>query len=299
MFGMDVKRKAIQFKKIEKTTEPQPLSYTETIDKLRQYLLFDRRLAPYNAANIVKAVKSLIKRYKSLNPSVELARRIETDMIEKGRSRNTIRLYLYSIEAWGASQGKTFELSKPKITQRRVKYLSRDEVNRAISACRDIKELTVLLTLLHTGIRNKELINLNVEDVDLTNRLLYIRDRGEGIKTFQENTSVLSIDAKKALAEYLECRPVVDTPALFYNKFGKRLTQRVLDRMLQQIGKRAGVHLYPHLCRHTLGTFMAANSISLPLIQRQLRQRNVQSTMIYVHADEGTIKQNLDRVLLY
>ncbi|WON83893.1 MULTISPECIES: tyrosine-type recombinase/integrase [Chromobacterium] len=90
---------------------------------------------------------------------------------------------------------------------------------------------------------------------------------------------------------------------LFLNQLGEPYADggKRIERIVREIGKRAGVRVHPHMLRHTYATHtllaLQRNRSSvepLVFVQRQLGHSSIQTTMVYLHlineiADEAVL----------
>ena len=65
----------------------------------------------------------------------------------------------------------------------------------------------------------------------------------------------------------------------------KPIDRATVNRMLHKVQKVAGItgRVYPHLLRHSFATHLMEHGTNLPVIQRLLGHRSLQSTAIYTH----------------
>lgn len=279
---------------------------------LTDYCHFEKRFSPATILWVIKLTRAVMRDYHVRVPSRDIARRVETDLRAKGRKSSTVTKYLQAMEYWHESLGSPggrLRLPKPKVTQHRIEYLREIEVRAILDACAQSpspeRDRAIIMVLATTGLRNKELCHLDMEDVDIAQRLLMVRDRGAGIKNYQEDTVIMTEQCSKALEAYLQIRPESKSRALFLTtnqntRFNQcRFTTSGLLGMVNRTGQRAGYKTWPHLFRHTVGTRMASKGINLALVQRQLRHKDIKSTMIYITADEEILRQNMDQSFSY
>lgn len=127
--------------------------------------------------------------------------------------------------------------------------LSHEELSVLLDQARrgrmGVRNYAILCTLLDSGMRNSELCNLYVDDLDLKTGQVKIRE-GKGSKP---RVVLVGKRAKEALWRWLMRKP--DATTLFCTEQGTPLKGRVLARIIAQLGKRCGVRCYPHRLRHT------------------------------------------------
>ena len=143
----------------------------------------------------------------------------------------------------------------------------------------------MLCLLAYSGVRNNELCNLKLEDVDLGGNQVTVRDG----KNRQDGVINISPECTKVLIDYLREHPRENAEPRFTTLVKrKRLVTADVRKVVKITAKRANIerrifpHLFPHLFRHSLATNLLNRGASLMMIQQQLRHRFIESTMIYV-----------------
>jgi integrase/recombinase XerC len=151
-----------------------------------------------------------------------------------------------------------------------------------------------LIELLYSsGLRVSELIQLNQEQVNLDTR--EIRVWGKGSK---ERMVLMGEPAAKALSAYLtQGRPKLlgnkTSSALFLNRYGGRLPERRVQRILEKYANIAGIDkgVHPHMLRHTFATHLLDGGADLRVVQELLGHANLSSTQIYTHVTKSQARK--------
>jgi integrase/recombinase XerC/integrase/recombinase XerD len=142
------------------------------------------------------------------------------------------------------------------------------------------RDRAILLSLLLTGIRLEELSKLTLHSINLSDR--YIRVRGKGN---EERKIYLEQCLAKALIGWLMMRPQSKEDALWLTKEGERLSMGAIKAILYRLGKRAGttdVRVSAHTFRHTFATNMLRAGKDVRYLQAVLGHETLKSTEIYV-----------------
>jgi integrase/recombinase XerC len=143
----------------------------------------------------------------------------------------------------------------------------------------------LMLELLYgCGIRNSELIGINVDDVRMSNEAILIRGKGK-----KERYVPFGDSAKAALQTYFPTRLKLlaetkkNTPALLVNLRGQRLTTRSVGRIVKSIAIAKGLspEVHPHTLRHAFGTHMLEEGADLRAIQELLGHERLSTTQRY------------------
>ncbi|MDP2783105.1 MAG: tyrosine recombinase XerC [Sulfurimicrobium sp.] len=96
--------------------------------------------------------------------------------------------------------------------------------------------------------------------------------------------------ARAALEAWLALRPQFKhkaQPALFLGRNGTRLTPRQVESRLAQWAQRqgVGVHVHPHMLRHSFASHVLQSSGDLRAVQEMLGHASIAATQIYTHLD--------------
>ncbi len=218
---------------------------------------------------------------------------------KKGLSKSTISRKISSLRSFFSFlQRKGFMDSNPaepiplpKKEKIMPKFLSIDEVERLLEVKSEKASFTLLrndaiLELLYaTGLRISELVGLNIEDLNFNERLIKVRGKGK-----KERIVPFSEIAEEKLKKYLKVRAkleVKDTTALFVNRFGKRLTQRYIQKMIKTYRILAGIEkdFTPHSLRHSFATHLLERGADLRVIQELLGHSSLNTTQRYTHLE--------------
>ena len=181
-------------------------------------------------------------------------------------------------------------IKAPKKTRKLPKTLDVDQIKSLLEAGAnstiEIRDLAMFELFYSSGIRLSELAQLNLTDIDLTDKSLMVRS-GKGGKS-----RMLPIGSKAVVAinTWLEHRikSITSTEtALFISTRGTRLGQRSIELRLKQWCKKKGIaeNIHPHMLRHSFATHLLESSQDLRAVQELLGHSNISTTQIYTHLD--------------
>lgn len=142
-----------------------------------------------------------------------------------------------------------------------------------------LRDRAILELLYVAGLRVAELVSIDLEVVDWSNR--QIRVIGKGNK---ERFVFFSEGAREAMSEYLRSERV-DGCALFTNLKGERLTTRTVQNVCKRWALQVGLppDFSPHTLRHSFATHMLDRGADLKTIQQLLGHSSLATTQIYTH----------------
>jgi len=228
---------------------------------------------------------------------------------DKGVSQNYIYLVTVVCKKFFEFGGIQIlnEVQTPKRTKSLPKHLNEKEVENLINAfdseeeCNtDYKQMInlrnkVILALLYSsGLRVSELVTLQTDNVDLHERTMRIRGKGE------KDRIVLFDDETKILIEDYIDKTGEDYEFLFVNRSGNHLTPRYIQMMIKTHAEKAGIKkkVTPHILRHSFATHLLKNGVDIRAIQQLLGHSNLSTTQIYTSVDMQTLKNVYDRAKL-
>jgi integrase/recombinase XerC len=150
-----------------------------------------------------------------------------------------------------------------------------------------------LLEILYAGgVRVSELCGLDVDDVDLSRRV--VRVLGKGAK---ERTVPIGIPAQHAIEAWLRdgrrhLAHARSGPALLLGARGGRLNPTTARQVVAAWAAAAGLpHTSPHDLRHSAATHMLDGGADLRSVQEMLGHASLSSTQIYTHVSQERLRQ--------
>lgn len=170
-----------------------------------------------------------------------------------------------------------------KEEKRTIVPLSVEEVARFWASFRTSRDLAIVGLMLLQGLRSREVLALNREDVSFPEA--QIRVHGKGDKT---RFLPLAPESVQLLDHYLRLeRPDVPTSPLFVSlkggARGQRMTPAGLRSLFRHHRQTTGVkRANPHRFRHTFATDMVRAGVSLPALMRLMGHSDIQTTLVYV-----------------
>jgi integrase/recombinase XerC len=216
------------------------------------------------------------------------------------RKLSAIRsFYRYMVQEGILESSPVEKTSSPKLDKRLPEFLALDEVERLLNAPdlstpKGQRDRALLELLYASGLRVSELVRLDLGEVNLDTG--EIRVWGKGSK---ERMVLMGKPASEALRNYLEQgRPKLlgdkkKTSALFINRYGQRLPERRVQKMLEDYAKKAGIEkrVHPHMLRHTFATHLLDGGADLRVVQELLGHAQLSSTQIYTHVTKGQARK--------
>src|SRR6201997_534916 len=233
-------------------------------------------------------------------------------LYEKGLSKTSVARALAAVRSlyrWLAQEGVVEQnpaklVATPKLPKKLSRVPTIEEMNSVLDA--QMPEVAavperdrLLLELLYgCGVRNSELIGINVDDIRVSNEAILIRGKGK-----KERFVPFGGSAASALRDYLPERQRVlaekkrTTSALLINQRGGRLTVRSVGRIVKKIAVAKGLSpdVHPHTLRHAFGTHMLEEGADLRAIQEMLGHERLSTTQRYTQLSMKHLLSVYDR----
>lgn len=243
---------------------------------VRQYVLALRRFTRTMPIRLVDTTAADIRKYTAI--------RLTRDGLQ-GRGLVNERDYLSTFFEWAVKaeimvRNPVKQVEAIKLAKVPKKAYTDLECEKLRKACRNLQETAIVETLFSTACRVSELCSILTSSID--NRRILICGKGKKYGTvYLDSKAQLAIDA------YIESRDD-NSPFLFPGRSeGKPLSSRTVERILKDIGERAGVsNVHAHRFRRTAATMALRRGMSLEMVSKMLRHNNLQTTMKYLDLTE-------------
>jgi site-specific recombinase XerD len=229
----------------------------------------------------------------------------------------------------------------PKQDRRLPHVLHGPEISALIAAAdgdrpADLRDRALLEVLYSAGVRVSEAAGLDVVDVDLDERTLLVRGKGN-----KQRLVVFGEPCRRALERYLRDgrrafdrstpssgredgrwkmddgreESIVHPPSssfgslasaygssgqpLFLNKNATRLSQRAIQILVRKYALKAGIdtRVHPHLLRHSFATHLLDGGAELRVVQELLGHSSPNTTQIYLHVTEERQRKVVETAL--
>ena len=190
-------------------------------------------------------------------------------------------------------------VSAPKARKRLPNALDTDRVGGLVALDGDdplsLRDRAMLELTYSSGLRLSELCSLDVADVDVEDGLVKVLGKGR-----KERAVPVGRHAREAIRAWLPVRASLagaGEAALFVSRRGQRISARsVQSRFARRAVERGtGVHVHPHMLRHSFATHLLESSGDLRAVQELLGHADVGTTQVYTHLDFQHLASVYDR----
>ncbi|QGP56935.1 Tyrosine recombinase XerC (plasmid) [Piscirickettsia salmonis] len=142
-----------------------------------------------------------------------------------------------------------------------------------------IRDQAIIMLLYRHGLRESELCNIRLNDLDLKAGMLWVRRLKNGLSAQHPVTG----DEMRLLRRYLAERKNESSPWLFLSERGGPLGRHTIIYLVKKAAQKAGLlfRVTPHMLRHSCGYYLANKGYDSRLIQDYLGHRDPKHTTRY------------------
>ena len=195
-------------------------------------------------------------------------------------------------------------VATPRLPKKLPRVPTIEELNRVLdaplpeSAAFPERDRLIFELLYGCGIRNAELIGINLDHIYWSQETILVRGKGK-----KERRVPYAEPVAIALREYLPVRQQVlaerkkTAKALIINRRGTRLTTRSVGRIVKAIAIAKGLSpdLHPHTLRHAFGTHLLEEGADLRSIQELLGHERLATTQRYTQLSTRKVMDVYDK----
>jgi len=180
----------------------------------------------------------------------------------------------------GVLKKNIVDIESPKIPKHIPTVLSKEEVRKLIDATKTLKHRLLIEVLYSSGLRLSECIHLKFEDLEIDDRIGWVR----GGKGGKDRMFILSKQLIERLKEY-QHRYKLDSGYIFPGRKGHHLSPRAVQKMVGELTKRANIkkNVHPHTLRHSFCTHLLENGVDIRKIQVLAGHSSLSTTERYTH----------------
>jgi integrase/recombinase XerC len=236
-------------------------------------------------------------------------------LYEKGLSKASAARALAAIRSWfkwlaragHVEQSPAALVATPKLPKHLPRVPTIEQMNRAVDGVSEEvaawpdRDRLIFELLYGCGIRNAELVGIDLKDIHWANEAILVRGKGR-----KERYVPVGDAAAQALRVYLQLREArlqavgKQSDALLLNaklRGNGRLTTRSVGRIVKALAIANGLpaEVHPHTLRHAFGTHMLEEGADLRAIQELLGHERLSTTQRYTQLTVGQVAEVYDR----
>lgn len=295
--SVELKKEALEeyliFLKIERGLSKNSIeSYQRDLNQYITYLDQEKinswdEVNRYIILNFLENQKNGLKSDNSLIRMISSLRRFHQFLKQENLSKEDPMLYIETPK-------KAQTLPKVISTNQIDILLSIPDISNKIG----IRDRAILEVMYATGIRISELVNLKLEELHLSMKLIQTIGKGD-----KERILPIGEQGIKWVEYYLEySRPKLEmksaqtSPFVFLNLRGTQLSRQGVWKKIKKMVRQAGIkqNVTPHTLRHSFATHLLENGADLRVVQELLGHSDISTTQIYTHITKHRLKEVYD-----
>src|SRR4030042_2056867 len=281
-------------------------------ERVQGYMRHKWRLnhKPNSLRNSLKAIELFLAFYTSLGRSrleeivrddLEAFEKSEQDRGTKITSARTRLMYLlgflrFLIEDNVIPEALLRRKIRLKLPDLLPRAINPGEVQKLLSVIGHIRDRTLILVLLRTGMRIGELLALKVNDLDIRERKIHLF---EGEKNSLGRVVYLSDDALFALKRWLRQRDQ-RKEFIFYTRSYTRMSYSTARSRFSRYLNRAGLEekgYTAHFLRHTFASELLNAGMRLECLQQLMGHKAIEVTRRYARLTDKTREEEYFRAM--
>ena len=188
--------------------------------------------------------------------------------------------YLFHLEEMKipnpVKRGSTLRMSKPL-----PRHLRDEELSVLLRRITKPRDKAMVMVMLRCGLRVEELAHLQLADLDLRQRRIFVRHAKGG----KQRVVYISNDAKHALVDYLRVRGPSRTRGIFLVEKGEfkgnPISVRGIQKRIESYAQKTGLRICCHQLRHTMATQLLNAEAEVVTIQDLLGHSGISTTERY------------------
>ncbi|QVK17349.1 site-specific integrase [Mycoplasmatota bacterium] len=233
------------------------------------------------------AINQMILYFKNHNNCKNITLNKKINLLKRVFYFNNINNdYLFNLEKLKEDK-KRFDLVKESDLRKIITFMLRFNDDNPV----ELSEKLIIFLLLDTGVRNNELLNIEINNIDFDNNMILLTKT----KTKQERIVFFTHLTKELMIKYISLLP--ERKYLLWNyrtyKYYNYDNIRSLFNRIKEYCKIEKFH--PHMLRHTFATLFLESGGSLVSLQQLLGHTSLKTTEIYLHMSFKHLKNDYEK----
>lgn len=268
--------------------------------------LENKNYSEYTISNYTKDLDDFEKfiNKKSIEEiDYQLLRKYLTYLYEKKYSKKTIArkistlksYFKYLLKIKKIDNNPMILIKTPKLDKKLPKFLSYDDLEKILSIPDTTtflgkRDILILELLYSTGVRVSELVNIKINDINMSENTILILGKGS-----KERYVLFGNKAKNLILDYLKEKDL-KSDYLIVNRYGDKITDRAIRKIIDKILLKASLSykISPHTLRHTFATHMLDSGADIEIVKELLGHESLSTTQIYTHVTNESLKKVYD-----
>ncbi|OHR72161.1 recombinase XerD [Bacillus sp. HMSC76G11] len=256
------------------------------LNQLEEQGIDTRELKPYNVTE--EHIQENVIRYMRIYKGIKIVS-INTRL----RGLRSFFNFLYKKKHIPKNPMENITLLKDR--KHVIPTFSKEQLNTLfnqpdLSTFTGVRDYTIMMVFLETGIRVNELVGLSLADIQWEDSLLRIRNA----KTYRERLVPIQSEMKKQLRKYISIRGLVECDDLFVTIDGTPLLRRSVQQRIDVYGVKAkikDVRCSPHTFRHTFAKLSVQQGANIFELQTILGHTSMEIVKTYVNLFGNDVRE--------
>lgn len=289
------------------------------LPQFKRYALYERGMTPSSYKAICSAVEMLCD-FAKTDSVRDLDTGIIREFLLQSRekrlwSAKTFRNYWQNFKCffnWCIASGLLKKnpmstIEKPRIPKRLPRCLSKEQALKILTHAswhrwqyqiERSRNTAILATFLFSGLRLKELINLQVIDVNFgSGEIFVLQGKGKKDRIVPIHPRLIPF-----LREYFQERQKssLHPSGWFFTsvRSDKRLTEKNIYRIIKTVSCNSGVKFTPHMLRHTFAMLAIDADLNIYKLKEILGHTEISTTQIYLSVSRESVKRSFNHIQL-
>ncbi len=250
---------------------------------IKTYLYCINRFLKFTGKSIDKISKKDVREFLNYLSDKERA----------GNTMNTYHMAIRFLFEQVLDKRIWIDIRYSKIPEKLPVVLSKEEIKKLFEAIGNPKHRLMIELMYSAGLRVSELINLKVEDLNISEGFGFVR-KGKGNK---DRIFIIAESLKDKLRKFIGSKKLSEYNFLFISNRNTKYDVRSLQEIIKHARKKAGINkeINCHTLRHSFATHLIENGYSVYDVQHLLGHKSPETTAVYLHTfPKLNIKSPLD-----
>lgn len=262
------------------------------VNSFREFIRFKYKSenTAKNYGNAVSLFLNYFKEFKEpkdINADMIIKYLLRFDNLSTRRNAHSAIKLFYKYKSRNGESHKFRYIPYPEKPDTLPIHVNKDEFIKMVSVCKNRKHMAIICLMFDCGLRVSEVINLKLEHIDFSNKLLSIK-QSKGRK--DRKVKFTDVLCKILELYYNEYSP---EEYLFNGQFSNKYSIKSCQEVVKQLTEKAEISksFTPHKLRHGYAMTLLENGTTLDEIGNQLGHNSKKTTEIYARMNNTIIQK--------
>ncbi|MGB5941432.1 MAG: tyrosine-type recombinase/integrase [Leeuwenhoekiella sp.] len=278
---------------------------TQNLQKFLEYLAYEKKYSTHTCTAYEKDISDfsayLKETFEVENPAevkYVMVRGWTVALVEAGLTNRTINRKISSLQSFYAFLLRTGEVeANPLARHKALKVTKKLRIPFSEAEVADVFEILdkgqgfeglrdkLIVSLFYgTGMRRAELINLTLDDIDFSNKVIKVMG-----KRNKERLIPMIVSVEDTLHHYIEewqkQFPEIENRILLVTDKGQKLYETFVYRIINGYFSKVSLKVKksPHMLRHSFATHLLKGGADITAVKDLLGHSSLAATQVYTH----------------